>query len=152
MGDNNIHKQTDIIVSILVGLLLSLILGLVLYLLTTLRCVAEKLGLISYVVIFLSVVIPAFIINLILPVSINRRRAIIVSIPTLIILFIFFSIKPYYEYHYVTDMQKDIWYLIRISCFIGPIISFGISAFTAFAGWLGSWIYFRIKQMAQGNI
>jgi ABC-type glycerol-3-phosphate transport system permease component len=152
MRDNHLSKRPYLHVSIFVGLFLSLNLGVVLYLLTTEKCVTEKLGLISYVVIFFSVAIPAFLINLILPVSFSRWRAIIVAIPSLFVLFIFFSVKTYYEYLNVPENKRDIWFLIRVSCCIGPIITFGTSVFTAFAGWLGSQLNFRIKQTKQSKM
>jgi cobalamin synthase len=145
MDGSNPNTSSKPLIRILVGLSLGLVTGIFLYLFHATRYDSTKSILQSLVAIIFSVVASGFMINLVLPVSSNRRGAIIVSIPTFVVLFFFFSVQPYVSYQNTPEMQKDYWYVIQVSCCGGPIIELGTTVLSAFSGWLGSCMNRRVN-------
>jgi hypothetical protein len=152
MNKSNLVMSSKPLARIIVGLFLGLVLGIMLYLFSISEIVNTTNTFFAIVAMCLSPAIPAFLINLILPVSRNKRDAIVVSIPIFAVLLYCFSIKPYYEYLFVPEMQRDIWNTINLAFCCGPITAVGSSAFTALAGWAGSWIHQRINQVDKDNV
>ncbi len=71
--------------------------------------------------------ISAFVTNLLLPVATNRNKAIAVALPTFVG-FLFFIL---YRAFLISNRADDSWYMIRMSCCIGPAFSLVISFFMA---------------------
>lgn len=83
---------------------------------------------------FLLIHVSAFVANRIKPIATDEFKATIIALPSALVLLFFIPINAYF----ISRELDDLWYLIRLSCFIGPTIAFLSLIITAFCSRLGA--------------
>ena len=80
----------------------------------------------------------SFFTNFLLPVSINRKMAILVALPTVMVFIYFFAIRPFFTNISPGNRLEDLGFQFWWSCVLGPVIEGILLVGLAYFGWLGT--------------